>query len=90
MRWCIIADSYEVIKKVNIMSTGTAPESVKGLSVDEMKLLSDFSNVVTSRQYNKQVKITKLNLSYDEVAGFTIDLVEEKVATTSPTPASTA
>ena len=67
----------------------TTPETVKGLSLDQMKLLSDFSNVVTSRQYNKQVKISKLVLSYDEVAGFTIDLVEEKVTTTSPTPAST-
>lgn len=67
----------------------TTPETAKGLSLDQMKLLSDFSNVVTSRQYNKQVKISKLVLSYDEVAGFTIDLVEEKVTTTSPTPAST-
>lgn len=67
----------------------SAPETAKGLSLDQMKLLSDFSNVVTSRQYNKQVKISKLVLSYDEVAGFTIDLVEEKVATSSPTPAST-
>lgn len=67
----------------------TTPETAKGLSLDQMKLLSDFSNVVTSRQYNKQVKINKLVLSYDEVAGFTIDLVEEKVTTTSPTPAST-
>jgi len=66
----------------------TAPETAKGLSLDQMKLLSDFSNVVTSRQYNKQVKISKLVLSYDEVEGFTIDLVEEKVTTGSPTPAA--
>jgi hypothetical protein len=64
----------------------TAPETAKGLSLDQMKLLSDFSNVVQSRQFNKQVKISKLVLSYDEVDGFTIDLVETKVPTqVSPT-----
>lgn len=51
-------------------------DTVKGLSIDEMKLLSDFSNTVTSREFTKQVKIKKLVLSYDEVLGFTIDLQE--------------
>lgn len=51
-------------------------DTVKGLSIDEMKLLSDFSNTVTSREFTKQAKIKKLVLSYDEVLGFTIDLQE--------------
>lgn len=57
-------------------------DSVKGLSIDEMKLLSDFSNTVTSREFTKQVKIKKLVLSYDEVLGFTIDLQETPLTAT--------
>ncbi|QFR59725.1 hypothetical protein VBApiPXC38_38 [Acinetobacter phage VB_ApiP_XC38] len=59
-------------------------ETVKGLSVDEMKLLSDFSNVVTSREFTKQVKIKKLVLSYEETAGFTIELTETPLVSTQP------
>lgn len=57
-------------------------DTVKGLSIDEMKLLSDFSNTVTSREFTKQVKIQKLVLSYDEVQGFTIDLRETPLTAT--------
>ena len=49
----------------------------KGLSLAEMKLLSDFSNVVQAREYNNQVDVQKLVLSYDVVEGFTIELVEK-------------
>lgn len=59
-------------------------DTSKGLTVDEMKLLSDFSNVVTSREFTKGVKIEKLILSYTETDGFTIDLVERKNATSPP------
>lgn len=51
--------------------------ALKGLSLAEMKLLSDFSNVVQAREYNNQVDIQKLVLSYDVVEGFTIELVEK-------------
>lgn len=59
-------------------------ETSKGLSVDEMKLLSDFSNVVTSREFTKQVKIQKLILTYEETTGFTIQLAETPLASTQP------
>ena len=54
-----------------------AETALKGLSLTEMKLLSDFSNVVQAREYNNQVDIQKLVLSYDVSAGFTIELVEK-------------
>ena len=49
---------------------------LKGISLSEMQLLSDFANVVNARQINKQVTVEKLNMSYDSVNGFTIELVE--------------
>ena len=50
--------------------------ALKGISLSEMQLLSDFANVVSARQINKQVTVEKLNMSYDSVNGFTIELVE--------------
>lgn len=51
-------------------------EAAKGLSLIEMRLLSDFSNTVSARIYNNNVTVEKLVLSYDNVNGFTIELVE--------------
>lgn len=48
----------------------------KGLSLVEMRLLSDFSNMVSARIYNNSVTVEKLVLSYDNVNGFTIELAE--------------
>ena len=59
----------------------------KGLSMSEMSLLSDFSKVVQARQYNSQVDIQKLVLTYDVTNGFTIELVETpKQVSTPQTP----
>lgn len=49
----------------------------KGLSLAEMKLLSEFSTTVAAREINNNVTIQKLYLSYDVQNGFTIELVEE-------------
>ena len=51
----------------------TAP---KGISMSEMRLLSEFSNTVSAREYSQNVTVQKLVLSYDSVNGFTIELVE--------------
>lgn len=48
----------------------------KGISMAEMRLLSEFSNTVSAREYSQNVTVQKLVLSYDAVEGFTIDLVE--------------
>lgn len=48
----------------------------KGISMSEMRLLSEFSNTVSAREYSQNVTVQKLVLSYDAVEGFTIDLVE--------------
>lgn len=53
-----------------------ATVALKGLSLVEMRLLTDFSNTVTAREYSNNVTIQKLTLSYDQVNGFTIDLAE--------------
>ena len=65
----------------------------KGLSMSEMRLLSDFGNVIQAREYNSKVDIQKLVLTYDVTGGFTIELVEtpkqvstEQVPTTAVTP----
>lgn len=49
----------------------------KGISMAEMRLLSEFSNTVSAREYSQNVTVQKLVLSYDAVEGFTIELVEE-------------
>lgn len=48
----------------------------KGISMAEMRLLSEFSNTVSAREYSQNVTVQKLTLSYDIVEGFTIELVE--------------
>lgn len=48
----------------------------KGISMSEMRLLSEFSNTVSAREYSQNVTVQKLVLSYDAVEGFTIELVE--------------
>lgn len=48
----------------------------KGLTKTEMKLLNDFSNTVNAREYSENVKIKKLTLTYDELTGFSVELVE--------------
>ena len=48
----------------------------KGISMTEMRLLSEFSNAVSAREYSQNVTIQKLTLSYDSVTGFSIELVE--------------
>lgn len=48
----------------------------KGISMAEMRLLSEFSNTVSAREYSQNVTVQRLVLSYDAVEGFTIDLVE--------------
>ena len=48
----------------------------KGISMTEMRLLSEFSNTVSAREYSQNVTIQKLTLSYDSVTGFSIELVE--------------
>lgn len=48
----------------------------KGLSMSEMRLLSEFSNTVSAREYSQNVTVKKLTLSYDIESGFTIELVE--------------
>lgn len=48
----------------------------KGISMAEMRLLSEFSNTVSAREYSQNVTVQRLVLSYDSVEGFTIDLVE--------------
>lgn len=48
----------------------------KGLSMTEMRLLSDFSNTVAAREYSQNLTVQKLTFSYDIVNGHTIELVE--------------
>ena len=56
----------------------TATTTSKGLSMAEMKLLSDFSNVVASRQYTENNEIDELTLSYKNGKGFSIVLTEHQ------------
>lgn len=63
----------------------TTTDTVKGLSKVEMKLLNDFTNTVNAREFSAGVNISKLNLSYSEDGGFTIELVETPV----PVPPAT-
>lgn len=51
----------------------------KGISMAEMRLLSEFSNTVLAREYSQNVTVQKLTLSYDIENGFSIELVEEPV-----------
>lgn len=62
----------------------TATTTVKGLSMSEMRLLSDFSNMIQARQYNSNVTLEKVVLSYDVVNGFSIDLVETQKQASTP------
>ena len=69
-----------------------ATATPKGLSMAEMRLLSDFGNVIQAREYNSKADIQKLVLTYDVTNGFTIELVETpkkqptpQVPTTTPT-----
>ncbi len=54
-----------------------ATVAAKGLSKTEMKLLNDFSNTVSAREFTENVTVTKLNLLYDEINGFSIELEEK-------------
>ena len=70
-----------------------ATATPKGLSMSEMRLLADFSNMLQARQYNSNVTLEKVVLSYDVVNGFAIDLVEtpKQVSTPQvPTPVTPA
>ena len=49
----------------------------KGISMSEMRLLSEFSNTVLAREYSQNVTVQKLTLSYDIENGFSIELIEE-------------
>lgn len=53
-----------------------ATAAPKGISMSEMRLLSEFSNTVSAREYSQNVTVQKLTLSYDSVNGFAIELVE--------------
>lgn len=48
----------------------------KGISMSEMRLLSEFSNTVTAREYSQNVTVQKLTITYDSVSGFSIEFVE--------------
>ena len=50
----------------------------KGISMSEMRLLSEFSNTVLAREYSQNVTVQKLTLSYDIENGFSIELIEEQ------------
>ena len=64
-----------------------ATATPKGLSMTEMRLLAEFSNVIQAREYNSKVDIQKLVLTYDVTGGFTIELVETpKQVSTTQTP----
>ena len=63
----------------------TTTETVKGLSKVEMKLLNDFTNTDNAREFSAGVNISKLNLSYSEDGGFTIELVETPVPVVTAT-----
>lgn len=64
-----------------------ATATPKGLSMAEMRLLADFSNVIQAREYNSKVDIQKLVLTYDVTGGFDIELVEtSKQVPTPQTP----
>ena len=64
-----------------------ATAAPKGLSMSEMRLLADFSNMIQARQYNSNVTLEKVVLSYDAVNGFTVELVETpKQVSTPQTP----
>ena len=56
--------------------TTVAPE---GISMTEMRLLSEFSNTVLAREYSQNVTVKKLVLSYDIENGFSIVLDEEQL-----------
>ena len=53
-----------------------ATATPKGLSMVEMRLLADFGNTVSAREYSQNVTVQKLILSYDIESGFTIELIE--------------
>lgn len=55
------------------MADAIAP---RGISLDHMKLLTNFANTIEARQYEKQVTVTKMVLSFDTVNGFSIELEE--------------
>ena len=61
-----------------------ATATPKGLSMAEMRLLADFSNMLQARQYNSNVTLEKVVLSYDVVNGFAIDLVETPKQVSTP------
>ena len=64
-----------------------ATAAPKGLSMSEMRLLADFSNMIQARQYNSNVTLERVVLSYDAVNGFTVELVETpKQVSTPQTP----
>lgn len=66
------------------MADTTTPATVKGISMDQMKLLNDFSNSIQSRQYKNQVTVKKLVLSFTVEDGLSIELEEEPAVVTSP------
>lgn len=50
--------------------------TTKSLSEVEVKLLGDFATTVAARQINGNTKVSKLTLTYDEAAGYSVELVE--------------
>lgn len=48
----------------------------RGISLDHMKLLTNFANTIEARQYEKNVTVTKMVLSFDTVNGFSVELEE--------------
>lgn len=67
------------------MAGSTTPTTVKGIPMDQMKLLNDFSNTIQSRQYKNQVTVKKMILSFTLEDGLSIELEEEPAVVTSPT-----
>lgn len=55
------------------MAEVAAPQ---GISLDHMKLLTNFANTIEARQYEKHVTVTKMVLSFSEATGFSIELEE--------------
>ncbi|AGY48124.1 hypothetical protein Presley_57 [Acinetobacter phage Presley] len=66
------------------MAGSTTPTTVKGIPMDQMKLLNDFSNTIQSRQYKNQVAVKKLVLSFTAEEGLSIEIEEEPAVVTSP------
>ncbi|WAW11676.1 hypothetical protein nACB1_040 [Acinetobacter phage nACB1] len=48
----------------------------RGMPVDHIKLLNDFVNVKEAREFNKNVSISEFVLSYSDIDGYNIKLVE--------------